>query len=287
MPGTWTVVRCRVCGLAFTNPRPRGEGIFAYYPESYGCYLPPTAASARPKGLRGLLKAAKGHVRRQMLRQHFGYFPDEVGRSAVWAALTIPLRNRDRVKLTPRFPRSSPGPKLLEIGCGVGGYLLSMKTIGWNVVGVEPSEAAAEIARQQGLDVRTGTLEQARFAPGEFEAITLNMVLEHVPSPRKALKLLGGWLNPGGELLIAVPDFNGFEARTFGKYHYGPQVPTHLHHFTPATLRKLLVGFRLEVRHQYFHRDLKAELEFYLEDHPESRWRILLKLPRRAFAAAA
>ncbi|MEJ7712387.1 MAG: hypothetical protein WKF84_21660 [Pyrinomonadaceae bacterium] len=38
LPGIFQVVKCRVCGLMRTNPRPTPEAIGFYYPENYGPY---------------------------------------------------------------------------------------------------------------------------------------------------------------------------------------------------------------------------------------------------------
>lgn len=288
LPGFWTVAECRSCGLAYTNPRPRADGILAYYPESYVCYQP-HAPEAPPAGggLKGAIKRFRGRYRKQLMRQHFGYYAATVPASPLWKALTFPLRGEERMKLIAVMPAGRPNPKMLEIGCGVGTSLGVMKSMGWNVIGVEPSQAASEVARANGLDVRTADIAAVGFAPGEFDVVVMNMVLEHLPSPRQALERILGWLRPGGELLISVPDFSGFESRVFGAYHYGLQVPTHLFHFTPRTLRKMLPGMRLEIRHQHVHRDLKAGLEFLTEFDRRTPWRLLLRLPRGAFVAGA
>jgi SAM-dependent methyltransferase len=288
LPGFWTVVQCARCGLSYTNPRPRADAILAYYPDTYGCYQPPPAAgSVGGKGIRAALKRMKGAYRRQALRQHFGYYADAYRRSAFWKALTLPLRGEEKARLLPVYPAGGAKPRLLEIGCGVGGYLGAMRDLGWEVIGVEPSEAASTYARAAGLDVRTADIARLDFPRESFDTIVLNMVLEHLPSPKAALERILAWLRPGGELLLAVPDASGFEARVFGAYHYGLQVPTHLYHFTPKTLGQFLPGCSISLCHQHFHRDLKAGLEFWLEDHPRSGWRLLLMLPRRAFAWAA
>ena len=39
LPGEFTVVKCRSCGLMRTNPRPTQETISFYYPDRYGSYL--------------------------------------------------------------------------------------------------------------------------------------------------------------------------------------------------------------------------------------------------------
>jgi SAM-dependent methyltransferase len=288
MPGYWTVRRCRACGLAYTNPRPRPESILAYYPDTYGCYQPYATETPQAAGSwKARIKRLRGLYRKQLMRQHFGYYAGEFRSSSVWKALTWPASRGEWLKLTPMFPSGPGKPAVLEIGCGNGSRLAMLKAMGWKVHGVEPSQAASDFARSGGLDVDTADIAHVEFADGAFDCIIMNMVLEHLPSPRQSLQRILRWLRPGGEILIAVPDFSGFEARTFGPYHYGLQVPTHLYHFTPETLRRLFSGLDLRIRHQYTHRDLRAGMEFRLEQDPNPLLRIMARLPRRVLLLAA
>ncbi len=279
LPGIWSVVRCLKCDLNFTNPRPDEKTILSFYPDTYGCHqaVSPTTTFV----------GALNKTRRRTLGQHFGYFSGEISGPWIWKALTLPYRREENISLTPRWPKDALAPKLLEIGCGVGSNLLALKALGWEVEGAEPSDYAAGLARKSGINVATATLDKLEFPPAEFDAIIMEMVLEHVPSPKRAIEKISRWLKPHGELLIAVPNFEGFEARVFGEFHYGLQVPTHLYHFTPSTLRKLLRGFHTQITYHASYRDLWMGLHFYLRANPTSPWRHFLKLPRTVFAFGA
>ncbi len=54
------------------------------------------------------------------------------------------------------------------------------------------------------------------------------------------------WLKPGGVLYIQVPNIEGFEAHIFKSYWYGLELPRHLWHFSPESLRRLLMTAGLE-----------------------------------------
>jgi|GEM_PF-208485 len=281
MPGVWDVVRCDNCGLSFTNPRPTPSSIKNFYPATYPCYLPQVTGRRQVNGFRQ-------KVQRQLLRQHLGYRSDILRPSLFWKLLTRPLSRRLDVSLMPRLPLDkSVTPALLEVGCSTGVRLLELRAIGWDVRGIELSEVAARQAREAGLEVRTSPIEEVEFAPETFDCIILSMVLEHLHSPKTIISILTRWLKPGGELLISVPDASGLEARLFGPFHYGLQVPTHLYHFTPSTLGRLLGDFHYRIVHEGFHRDLKSGLENYIRAHPTSRFRPLLRIPQRVIKVIA
>ena len=57
-PGTFTIVRCRNCGLAYLNPRPDSSEIGAFYPANYGEHV----ASSSPNQF-ARAEAAMVHAR--------------------------------------------------------------------------------------------------------------------------------------------------------------------------------------------------------------------------------
>jgi SAM-dependent methyltransferase len=144
--------------------------------------------------------------------------------------------------------------KLLDVGCGEGTFLLRAAKEGFDVAGVEtnPSQALA-----LGLDVRQHLSEMRTLAP--FDCITLWHSLEHMRNPKEILADIRSLLAPNGILFIAVPNANGWQARLFGGKWLHRDVPRHLYHFNPETLRHLihLNGFELiQEWHQEFEFDL-------------------------------
>jgi 2-polyprenyl-3-methyl-5-hydroxy-6-metoxy-1,4-benzoquinol methylase len=130
--------------------------------------------------------------------------------------------------------------RLLDFGCGAGDFLVQMKARGWNVVGLDWADAAIEHARARGVDAHVGTLPNRRWVTECYEAITMRQSLEHVHHPLHVLQAAYRLLTPGGRLIVTVPNFDSLAARWFGPYWYGLDVPRHLTHFTPATLRAML-----------------------------------------------
>jgi 2-polyprenyl-3-methyl-5-hydroxy-6-metoxy-1,4-benzoquinol methylase len=226
----------------------------------------------------------RARFRQQTQRQHFGYFADRYEPSLFWKVMTWPLVRIFKSNLLPPLPPAQPGRHLLEIGCAHGERLHYLRTLGWNVQGVEFSDMAASRAREKGLPCITSSIEDCSWPEGSFDVIIMSMVLEHLSDPLSILRRVNRLLKPGGRLLLSVPNINGIEARLFGSYAYTLQVPTHLAHFTPKTLSRMLseAGFDdLEVTYQGFHRDLKSGLEHYVQDHPHKAW--MLKVPGGVF----
>lgn len=150
--------------------------------------------------------------------------------------------------------KTSEGPKLLDVGCGEGTFLLAAQRAGWRVTGTEMNPA---LARVQGLDVYSSLNEAEAAAP--FDCITLWHSLEHLRDPRAVLSQIHNMLAAQGVLFIAVPNARGWQARLFGAHWLHRDVPRHLYHFGPDSLRRLMesAGFeRLRSWHQEFEYDL-------------------------------
>jgi len=139
--------------------------------------------------------------------------------------------------------------RLLEYGCGHGWYGQRMRLLGWQVTGMDLSPiAAAQVTRHFGFPVLVGTLPHAEVAPESFDVITMGAVLEHVHWPHRVLRAAAEALRPGGYLVVSVPNLASWGFGYFKEDWWGLQIPHHLLHFTPATLKRMLEMQGLEVR---------------------------------------
>lgn len=138
--------------------------------------------------------------------------------------------------------------KLLDVGCATGDFLNAMARRGWEVWGVEVNPHAAAYARERfGLRVFQRELAEADFLPHYFDAITFWDALEHLPDPIAALARARALLREDGLLVISLPDLDSWEARLFGRYWGGLDMPRHLYVFNKATLGQALWAAGLEV----------------------------------------
>ncbi|MEP6916995.1 MAG: class I SAM-dependent methyltransferase [Acidobacteriota bacterium] len=100
-----------------------------------------------------------------------------------------------------------PAPRVLDIGCSMGGFLAALAEDGARAVGVEPSPHDAAVARDRfGLDVRPGFFEDVEFGDDRFDLISLRFVFEHVATPRALVRRARALLAGGGLLFIDVPN---------------------------------------------------------------------------------
>jgi SAM-dependent methyltransferase len=132
--------------------------------------------------------------------------------------------------------------RLLDFGAWVGFLASEAEARGWEVVGVEPSLWAAERARSRGVQI----VAPEELSRGEFDAIALGDVIEHLPDLDAELDKLARLLSPGGVIWIATPDAGSRVARMLGP-RWWSVIPTHVHLFTRRSLRALLErhGFEL------------------------------------------
>ncbi len=136
---------------------------------------------------------------------------------------------------------------ILDVGCSSGSFLASMNDGNWKLYGIEMNGLTAEKARSSsGAEVFVGDVMEAPFQPNSFDVVTCFDVLEHMYHPREFLERVLQWLRPGGILFAKVPNIDSWEARVFGRYWYGLELPRHLFHFSRRSMRPLVtdVGFR-------------------------------------------
>jgi ubiquinone/menaquinone biosynthesis C-methylase UbiE len=97
---------------------------------------------------------------------------------------------------------------VVDLGCGTGDLLPVLRQKAHRVIGVEKSEQMLKLARQHysleksNIDIRVGELEHLPLRDGEADAALTNMVLHHLPEPKKAIQEASRILRPGGTFLI-------------------------------------------------------------------------------------
>jgi SAM-dependent methyltransferase len=98
------------------------------------------------------------------------------------------------------------GKRVVDVGCGLGGFLLSMQAAGAQSIGVEISREAREFAGQHlGLTVYED-LSRCLAQTGPVDAIVLNDLVEHLADPADLLGTAVTALRLGGVLAIWTPN---------------------------------------------------------------------------------
>jgi 2-polyprenyl-3-methyl-5-hydroxy-6-metoxy-1,4-benzoquinol methylase len=207
---TFQIVECVKCSLKLTNPRPANEDIGKYYESD--AYISHSDTSE------GIINKLYKTVRRISLKR--------------------------KLKLINGF--NSETKSILDIGCGTGAFLETMKRHNWLTKGVEPNDFARNKAiSEYNLDVSTEVfLESGKET---FDVITLWHVLEHVHPLEKRIAEIKQHMKKNATLVIAVPNCECTDAKKYQEFWAAYDVPRHLYHFTPATMTLLMEQNGLEV----------------------------------------
>ena len=115
----------------------------------------------------------------------------------------------DAVKrLDPGFAKGERR-KLLDIGCGVGGFLDFAKDHGFDVYGFDASEAQIQLARRNHPNVRHAItiddyIDQLSERPS-FDYVTMWDVFEHIREPQALLTSVRPYVSQDGLFYVSVP----------------------------------------------------------------------------------
>jgi SAM-dependent methyltransferase len=172
------------------------------------------------------------------------HYTDAYDRLISAAGQNSPHRWRERKKTLAQYKQSGA---ILDLGCSSGSFLQSLPSESWELSGIEMSADSARSAEANtGAKVFVGEILEASFPPESFDVITCFDVLEHLYEPRKIMARIAEWLKPGGIFYVLVPNVDSAEARVFGSYWHGLELPRHLFHYSPASLKFLAesAGFR-------------------------------------------
>lgn len=190
------LAKCAKCSLVVTSPQPSSDNLVKYYQsENY------ISHSGRSNGLVNFIYLLARKI------------------SLHWKLNIIKALK--------------PGGSLLDVGCGTGEFMKTMKDDNWQVNGVEPNDLArgkAEILINQSLS------ESVDKAAGQHDIVTLWHVLEHLPTLNDSLDKIKNLLKQDGRLIIAVPNHLSADAEKYKENWAGYDVPRHLWHFNQQSM---------------------------------------------------
>ena len=144
-------------------------------------------------------------------------------------------------KFTKTIREPAAPVRLLDFGCGWGDFLALCQQFGFDVAGVDRSEA-----RRSGSKVPIYAALDDLQDQKPFHAITLFETLEHLDNPAATLRSLAPLLAQGGVLILETPDCSGVTGiRNHDDYRKIHPLD-HINAFTHQTLRSIAerVGFR-------------------------------------------
>ncbi len=229
-PGNYRWLCCDQCGLVRIDPMPNDQILSQAYPDHYHAYQPHSS-------------------------RFVGWYNQR--------------RRRDRAKELIRHVSS--GATILDVGCGTGSLLHEIQKLGsYELLGVEYRADAANQARQHGIAVWTGELEDADIPASSVDLCVMEHVIEHVRNPIETLQRIKTLLKPGGMVIGETPNLRCFDADLFKSYWGGGHAPRHLWLFQPASMKKTLrdCGFdNMAITHPVYSAHLALSVQHWLRRH--------------------
>lgn len=144
-------------------------------------------------------------------------------------------------KLLDLFEPWKKNGRILDVGCSVAFFLKLAESRGWKGTGAEISKWASEFSRTElGLDIFTGTLQDAKFESGSFDVVFSSHVLEHIGEPSALLQEMNRVLRPGGLLVSVVPTQFASLAWRVRRRFWGDPPPIHVSFFDKESFETLL-----------------------------------------------
>lgn len=207
-------IRCHRCSLVYLDPRPTTAELARIYPDNYHAFDFSEAEF-------GLVHRVRRWLETRRLLRAFGDLPADA--------------------------------RVIDVGCGDGFHLDLLRQHGpdgWELEGVDLDNRAVKRARDRGLVVHEGSVEDVRLEPDAYDMAFMIQTIEHVADPPAVLTAVGTILKPGGRLLVVTDNTESidsllFRGRTWGGYHF----PRHWNLFDKRSMRCLARKVGLEVEH--------------------------------------
>jgi SAM-dependent methyltransferase len=167
-PAGMRLVRCRSCGTERIDPRPGPALLARHYDGAY---------------------------------YREGYLPFEERRRADFGRR---LDELERFRPVRRARREGRSPRCLDVGAGIGLFMVEARGRGYEIQGIEPSADGRELAAERhGLQLMEGWTT----AGSSFDLVTLWDVLGHVEDPLELLRESRRRLPMEGGLVLKLPNF--------------------------------------------------------------------------------
>jgi 2-polyprenyl-3-methyl-5-hydroxy-6-metoxy-1,4-benzoquinol methylase len=193
IPGKFTYVMCRSCGMIYQNPRLSIDDVRLFYTDDY---------IAHRKNKRfGLLNPLYN-----------------------WA---MEKHDRDKIKLIKPYIALNSGSRVLDVGCAVGTFLVMLKKkYNCGIAGVDFKDTSYYPGFDE-IDFYQGLFHDQKLPANSYDLITMWHFLEHDYYPRESLRKAQECLKDDGTLIIEVPRLDSITSRLYGSRWPGVQAPQH------------------------------------------------------------
>lgn len=176
----YRMVKCKTCGLVYSNPILEYEKLEKLYKKSFTGY--------------------DEHL--ENLKETYGYY----------------LNQLNKLRITDYGLRNSDKLKLLEIGCGNGFFLEEAKKQGYAVYGVEPGKPSVDKAKPEiKKNIIVDIFKPGQFKRNFFDVICCFQTFDHVPNPNEVLAEGYKLLKKDGLMLFFNHDVGAWQNRLMGE----------------------------------------------------------------------
>ena len=140
--------------------------------------------------------------------------------------------------------------KILDVGCGAGHLLHSMKEAGFkNILGADPFNEK-ELNYNNGLNIQAKSIHElsSQNENGDWDLIMFNHSFEHVFDQHDVLEKVMTLLKPNGVCMIRIPTVTSWAWRSYGVDWVQLDAPRHLflHSIQSMNVLAEQKGFKLE-----------------------------------------
>lgn len=242
----YVILRCCDCGSIFLHPFYFEEASCVYSDERYfGDYFPDNIHTGGGPSLN------TPHL------PYYDFYKKWQSRKAARSLLN--KRNYGKKKQM----------RVLDIGCATGALMQGLIDLGCETYGVEISNECVLRAREKGLDVFHGYLEDSPFPEDYFDLITAIEVFEHIRELDRTCEKIYRLLKPNGMFIAQVPnDIEGYRKWVFRKIWWMIP-PVHVRYFTIESAKHILAKYGLRLESVYtcgsVGGDLSALISWLLE----------------------
>jgi 2-polyprenyl-3-methyl-5-hydroxy-6-metoxy-1,4-benzoquinol methylase len=132
----------------------------------------------------------------------------------------------------------SQGNKVLDYGAGKGDFTNYLHKSGFDITGYEPDQGAREMAvtkhgaiLQESIDI---------IPNNSLDAVTMWHVLEHIPNPNEIIQQLLLKLKKTAVMVVAVPNYQSFDASHYKEFWAAYDVPRHVTHYEQSSMSFLM-----------------------------------------------
>lgn len=222
-PDKLNVLECDTCKTLYVSPAPDESSLERFYEQYHQAYFAPFLAEPATQ------------------------------QTAPKTRLFPPKRQHASDLRVARISRylDLNGKRTLDVGCGRGRLMGLMLSMGSQVFGVDPDQAAVDYARASGLtSVWQGGIDSVDPSL-VFDLITISDVIEHPLDPQRLLSECFNRLKPGGLIMIWTP--NADHARKDSERVMFRIHLEHMQYFCESSLKTLCHRTHLKVLHTEKH----------------------------------